>query len=193
MYAREVDGHVLDFGVSGLLWNDNVLMYDRQSESLWSQVQRRAVAGPRTGARLRVLPSTITTWEKWRRRHPDTRVLTTDTGHQRDYSKDPYEDYYRSKQGLFSVFRGGPGEEAKELVAGVEVGGEAVAVPLDRLRATGPATLRVGGETLTLWLDSDTDTLSARGENGRTVMPEVTYWMVWKSMYPDTRRGVSPP
>ena len=193
MYAREVDGHVLAFGVSGLLWNDNVLMYDRQSESLWSQVQRRAVAGPRTGARLRVLPSTITTWEKWRRRHPDTRVLTTDTGHQRDYSKDPYEDYYRSKRGLFSVFRGGPGEEAKELVAGVEVGGEAVAVPLDRLRATGPATLRVGGETLTLWLDSDTDTLFARGEEGRAVVPVVTYWMVWQSLYPDTRRGVSPP
>ena len=192
MYAREVDGQVLDFGVSGLLWNDNVLMYDRQSESLWSQVKRESVAGPRTGAWLRVLPSTVTTWEKWRRRHPDTHVLTTETGHRRDYSEDPYEEYYRSKRSLFSVFRGGPGEEAKELVAGVELEGEAVAVPLDQLRASGRVALPVGGETLTLSMDPNTDSLSARGKDGRTVVPVVTYWMVWKSLYPDTLR-VEPP
>ena len=113
MYARKVDGQVRDFGVSGLLWNDIVRMYDSQGESLWPQLKRRAVAGPATGSPLRVLPSTVTTWEKWRRRHPKTLVLTTATGRRRDYAKDPDEDCCRSKRGLLSVFRGGPGRRRR--------------------------------------------------------------------------------
>ena len=84
MYSRQVDDRELSFGVSGLLYKANVLMYDRQTESLWSQVRREAVAGPLTGAKLKVLPSTLTTWKKWRRQHPNTAVLSPDTGHQRD-------------------------------------------------------------------------------------------------------------
>jgi hypothetical protein len=191
VYAREVDGQVLSFGVSGLLWNDNVLMYDRQSESLWSQVKREAVAGPRTGARLRVLPSTVTTWEKWRRRHPETLVLTTDTGHRRDYTKDPYEDYYRSKRGMFSVFRGGPGEKAKELVVGVELDGVARAYPVSHVRNSGHIRDRVGTTDLVVRLDPETDMLQVITANGEPVEALVTYWMVWKGVHPDSSQYTS--
>lgn len=191
MYAREVEGQALEFGVSGLLWHDNVLMYDRQSESLWSQVRREAVAGPRTGARLRVLPSTVTTWEKWRRRHPETRVLTTETGHRRDYDRDPYEAYYRSRRGLFSVFRGGPGEEAKELVAGVERAGVARAYPVARVRAAGTIEDRLGDSVIRIRFDPATDALRAVDQAGNPLEVLVTYWMVWKGIHPSAER-VSP-
>lgn len=84
-------------------------MYDNQTESLWLQVKRRAVAGPFTGAKLKRLPFTFTSWEKWRKRYPNTKVLSLETGHIRDYSNDPYEEYYESKKGLFSFLKPGPG------------------------------------------------------------------------------------
>ena len=80
MYARNVDGRELTFGVSGMLFRANVLMYDHQSESLWLQVKHSAVTGPMTGKKLKILPSTFTTWGKWLKKHPDTEVLTTQTG-----------------------------------------------------------------------------------------------------------------
>ena len=99
-------------------------MYDHQTESLWLQVRRRAVTGPMTGTKLKRLPSTVTSWKKWRRKHPQTEVLSLKTGYLRDYNRDPYEEYYESKKGLFSFLRPGPGARDKELVIGVEMGGK---------------------------------------------------------------------
>jgi hypothetical protein len=72
---RRVAGAATVFGVSGTLWRSDLVMYDRASDSLWSQLAATAIRGPRTGDRLRILPSTLTTWGEWRRTHPDTRVL----------------------------------------------------------------------------------------------------------------------
>lgn len=153
MYARKIGETEYIFGVSGLPWNDNVLMYDHQTESLWSQAKREAVAGLLTGTRLRMLPSVVTSWSKWRRRHPDTQVLSLETGYQRDYSIDPYESYYRTKTGLFSRFRPGPGEEAKELVAGTEVDGIFKVYPLERLRTRGKMEDVIGDRKLVFVFD----------------------------------------
>jgi hypothetical protein len=111
VYSRQVEDEVLTFGVSGMLYKANVLMYDRQTESLWSQARRAAVTGAMTGAELEVLPSTLTSWRKWRQKHPQTEVLSLDTGYKRNYRQDPYADYYQSKKGFFSFFKPGPGEE----------------------------------------------------------------------------------
>jgi hypothetical protein len=94
--ARSGD-ETLVFGVSGLLYNSDMLLYDRQSESLWSQIDRRAISGPRRGERLQAIPLEHTTWGDWRRRHPDTLVLSRDTGHARDYDRDPYAGYEQEK------------------------------------------------------------------------------------------------
>lgn len=188
MYAREIGDQTYTFGVSGLLWNSNVLMYDHQTESLWSQVKREAVTGPRTGTRLRALGSTVTTWEKWRRRHPETAVLSLETGHVRDYDKDPYEDYYRSRRGLFSRFAPGPGEEEKELVAGVEWNGRTKAYPVAELRRRGEVRDHLDGQTVTLRHEPETDRLTARIGDGTELVPTVTYWFVWKGIHPGTER-----
>jgi len=188
VYAREIAGKTYSFGVSGLLWNANVLMYDHQTESLWSQVKREAVAGLRTGTRLVALSSTLTTWEKWHRRHPETSVLSRDTGYRRDYDQDPYEDYYRSRRGMFSLFRPGPGEEEKELVAGVEWKGRVKGYPLTELRRRGSTDDVLGGDPVTLRYEAATDRLTVHIADGTEVVPTMTYWFVWKGIHPTTER-----
>jgi hypothetical protein len=94
---------VISFGVSGLLRNDNLVMYDADSDSLWSQVAATAVRGPLTGTDLDLVPSTLAGWDEWRAGHPDTEVLLpsslsgTVVGRSRsavrDYTFDPYGAY----------------------------------------------------------------------------------------------------
>ena len=91
------------FGVSGLLYNSDVLLYDRQTGSLWSQVLSKAITGPLKGMALPSLPAAHTTWRDWSERHPDTLVLSTNTGFKRDYRRSPYLDYARSGQLMFPV------------------------------------------------------------------------------------------
>jgi hypothetical protein len=185
VYSRKVDGKELTFGVSGLLYKANVLMYDRQTESLWSQVRREAVAGPMTGTKLEVLPSTLTTWKKWRKRH-------LETGYARDYSRDPYENYYESRRGFFSSFKPGLGEEEKELVVGVTLDGAARAYPLETVRKNRTLTDTLSGRKLTLTFDPATDQLAIRDDAGNDVPYITGYWFVWKGMYPETGRFGQP-
>ncbi len=174
----------MTFGVSGMLYRSNILMYDHQTESLWSQVKGTAVAGPMTDTPLQVLPSTLTTWKKWKRRYPDTEVLSIETGYQRDYNNDPYERYYREKRGLFSFLWSDPGEKDKELVAGIIIGAEAKAFPVDLLRKAGVINDRVGGKAIKIAFDPETDNLIVTDKDGN-IIPYITgYWFVWEAIHP---------
>lgn len=161
-------------------------MYDRQTESLWSQARRAAVTGPMSGTELGVLPSTLTSWRKWRQKHPQTEVLSLETGYQRNYRQDPYADYYASKKGFFSFFNPGPDEEEKALVAGVVIDGRARAYPVDLLRSQSRLTDTVADTALTLSYTADNDQVHIRTAAGKEIVPLILYWFVWKSMYPET-------
>lgn len=182
-----IEGAVYTFGVSGLLYKSNVLMYDHQTESLWLQVRREAVTGPMTGTRLKVLPSTIMTWDRWRKRYPSTRVLSQKTGYDRDYSRDPYQSYYGSRDTLFGrIFLSGPGEEQKQLVAGIEINGFYKAYPLDLIRDLGRVEDTLAGRRLTLDYDRTTDVLTVTTEEGEIIHPIVAYRFVWMGINPDS-------
>lgn len=188
MYSRRFGAEELTFGVSGMLYRSNVLMYDHQSESLWSQILREAVTGPRVRTRMEVLPSTLTRWDKWNEKHPQTLVLTTETGYRRDYSQDPYEDYYQQRQGLFGFLKAGPGEEDKELVVGVDFKGTSRAYPLALVRQRGQLKDSVAGEILSFRYDEMDDHLRISDSQGRTIPHITTYWFVWKAFHPQTGR-----
>ncbi|MFC7096479.1 DUF3179 domain-containing protein [Halobaculum marinum] len=81
------------FGVSGRLVNNNLVMYDRATDSRWPQVLATAVSGPHEGDQLREVRLVWTTWGQWRRAHPDTQVMTENTGYARRYGADPYGNY----------------------------------------------------------------------------------------------------
>ncbi len=171
-----------------MLYRSNVLMYDKESESLWSQIKGEAVTGELTGTALEVLPSTLTTWKRWRKQHPETRVLSLDTGYSRNYASDPYLDYYKQQSGFRSFFKLGPGEKEKELVVGVVVDGRAYAYSLELLRQQGEIRNELGGLKLHLSLDSATDSLRVTKADGSQLPHMLVYWFVWKGIHPQTGR-----
>lgn len=89
-------------GVSGNLINSNMVMYDRATDSYWPQILATAIRGEHKGRALREHRVVWTTWENWKERHPETRVLNTETGHMRNYRRDPYGEY-NPKTGYYAV------------------------------------------------------------------------------------------
>ncbi|RNJ80627.1 MAG: DUF3179 domain-containing protein, partial [Nitrosopumilus sp. B06] len=103
VFERVIDGQTVEFGTSGKLYNSNLLMYDRLTESYWSQALGEAVKGELTGSVLELVPFDVITWGDWKKLHPDTLVLSTETGHARAYGVDPYGDYYTNPNLFFPV------------------------------------------------------------------------------------------
>jgi len=92
-FHRQVGERLLDFGTSGMLYADNLVMYDRQTESLWPQLTGQASVGVLTGTPLEAIPIGVVGWDQFRTAHPDALVLTRDTGYPRDYGRNPYAGY----------------------------------------------------------------------------------------------------
>lgn len=176
------------FGVSGLLYNSDVLLYDRATNSLWSQILGRAVSGPLKGTELESLPSRHTTWRAWKAAHPTTLVLSPRTGYRRNYSVSPYLGYASSPRLMFTVEHVSQQYQSKDLVLGVTVGGESKAYPLRELYREPGSTLVdvVGGKTLTIkWSEAD-QTAHATDVSGRDVESVLAYWFAWYAFHPDT-------
>ena len=105
-YESVVDGRRLRFGTSGLLYRSNKLMFDHGTRSLWNTFEGVPVVGALVGSGLRLThrPVVTTTWGEWRRMHPDTTVLSLDTGHERDYGEGvAYRDYFATDDLMFDV------------------------------------------------------------------------------------------
>ena len=180
------NGKAFDFGVSGLLYNSDVLLYDRQTESLWSQIRKQAIAGPLKGQYLQQIPLEHTSWSDWRARYPHTLVLSTDTGYRRDYNRSPYTGYANSEHLMFSVSHLDRRFHPKERVLGVELNGVARAYPFSIL-SRGPAQVvdQLGGKTIRIVFDADHRT--GRVYAGDILIPSTTgFWFAWAAFHPDT-------
>lgn len=93
VFDRRVDGAELDFGVSGMLRNSDMVMYDRQSDSLWQQITGEGIVGAYTGKELRMVSSQMISFEHFLEAHPDGKALSRETGFRRDYGRNPYRGY----------------------------------------------------------------------------------------------------
>ena len=106
LYETTHDGVEHQLGTSGFLYRSNKLMYDQATQSLWNTIWGRPVIGPLVARDIELEHRGVvtTTWGEWRRRHPDTTVLSLDTGHQRDYSEGAaYRDYFATDELMFQV------------------------------------------------------------------------------------------
>ena len=121
VFERVIDGQEVEFGTSGKLYNSNLLMYDRLTESYWSQALGIAVKGELTGYQLDLVPFDVITWGDWKELHPDTLVLTTDTGHLRSYATDPYGNYYTEPRIMFPVEHSDDRMHSKEIIIGFSI------------------------------------------------------------------------
>jgi hypothetical protein len=107
-FGSVADGRRLTFGTSGLLYRSNKLMFDHETNSLWNTFEGVPVVGELAGSGLRLTPHAVvtTTWGEWRRRHPETTVLSLDTGHRRNYAEGAaYRSYFGSDDLMFAVSR----------------------------------------------------------------------------------------
>lgn len=136
VFSRRVGDEVLEFGVSGALYNSNVLMYDRTGNGLWSQLAMEAVSGPRAGTALDMLPVRLVPFARFRETRPDAEIVSDQTGHQRSYGGDsPYDWYFADDRLLVPVRGMGDALPRKTLGVGIEAAGDAWFVPADALDA----------------------------------------------------------
>lgn len=155
VYDRRLDGRTLEFGNTSALYQSDLVMFDRETGSYWWQVAGRAIVGALTDKKLRTLPSATAPWSEWKAEHPDTKLLSRDTGHRRTYTVDPFASLAGSlNEGRFPFPVAGPGRDDRrlppgEVVLGVAVGEDSVAFPV-RALGTSAANVTVGGTAVAI-------------------------------------------
>lgn len=186
-FDARVNGAAREFGVSGLLYNSDVLMYDRESDSLWSQILGQAVTGAARGTELRTVPVRHTTWAEWRRRHPATLVLAEPRFTGRNYNVNPYVGYAESARIWAPVAHRDRRYPAKAVVVGAVVNGEARAWPFTELPAEGRViTDSVGGQRVRLEYDHAAQAASLLDEDGQEIPSFTAFWFAWVAFHPNT-------
>ncbi len=188
-FASKMGKQTLNFGVSGLLYNSDVLLYDRQTESLWSQIKSQAISGPMIGRKLQRLPITHSSWQSWRSAHPDTRVMSPQTGYSRDYDQDPYSGYEKSSTVYFRVEHKAPAWfHPKERVLGLEIDGQFKAYPLSEIDRVGKPRFedRFAGQTVTLHWDQNSQQAGITDAEGQDIAIIEGFWFAWFAFHPDT-------
>jgi hypothetical protein len=174
VYDRRVDERVLTFGVSGKLADDDLVMYDRETDSEWKQSLGEAIGGPLEGTELDVVPAQVTTWERFRTDHQEGQVLARPGGDSEaagdsaepepiDYDDEPYDEYFERDGFGLAAHRGDGSREwdrddvdPKTVVLGVEPGDEALGFPLPTVEeAGGVVTADAGGTPVVVFATAD--------------------------------------
>lgn len=158
MYVTNVEGQKLTFVVSGKLWNRSLVMMDVETESLWSHLLGRGMAGQHKGTLLETIPSDITTWSTWRDEHPRTTVLNLKRS-----SRQFVKDFYKAPGRFVVGFMGNFGmhhvsmeQLLKRPIANVDVGGLSLLIVFDpEGTATRVFLRKVKDQILTFSADAD--------------------------------------
>lgn len=187
VFNSRINGRMLTFGVSGLLYQSDVLMYDRQTDSLWSQLAMKAVSGPQVNTELEWLASEHLTWAAWREKYPQGEVLSTQTGSQRNYSGSSYASYEQSPDTMFPVPTYRAELPKKDWVVGVIVDGVARAYPVKSLPPGQAVRDLVNSAALEITFHPATQLAEVRRVESGEVLPSVkVYWFAWQAFYPQT-------
>jgi hypothetical protein len=184
-HHRVVENRELHFGVSGLVYKASFLLYDRETESLWSQYLGKAVSGPLAGRVLRSIPTRQEPMGVWSERHPQTTVLVRPEVTRIDYRHSPYQAYWISEKVPFPVEAADPRYHPKEVVLGVAVGDARRAYLGSILAAEGGRIVDdFKGRKIRVAYDSDISTFVWEAPEDVSVTD--AYWFAWKSFHPDT-------
>jgi hypothetical protein len=194
VFDRRVGGEVLDFGVSGLLLDSNLLLFDRRpsprDESLWSQLLGRAVAGPASAKEtaLRTFPASLARWDVWKSRHPGTTVVRPDPEARAKYKREPYGSYFGSDKLRFPVRARPPdlGLPLKTRVLVVEDSGNRWIHPLEHVAV--PAEVRrfeAGGLRVEIPEGEPPASVLIDASDGATARVTYAFWFAWYAHHPD--------
>lgn len=192
VFSRIVNGSVLTFGVSGKLYENNLLMYNKNGgpTSLWSQVHGRAVVGALIGQELEILPQLHVRWGDIKRQFSasgNVQVLSRQTGFVRDYANEPYGDYYSSPKTLYPLKIRDPRLDDKTEMLALIINGHAKAYPLKEALAVAPFTDILGGKRIRIERDSELHSLIAIDDETNELLPAIeSFWFAWVVAHPDT-------
>ncbi len=203
VFERSLGGEILEFGVSGLLYNSNLLMFDRHGaggtgggESLWCQLLGRAIAGPAAGRELRLLDARLVAWADWLAEHPDTTVLDRDPRMVRRYKETTYETYFHSNVLMFPCSPPPPagGPDAKARVVVVTAGDERAVYPSAAVAASaGPGgawTTNLGTTALTFRSGPRAETLDVSANPPGAIRTVYAFWFAWHALHPEDAAAV---
>lgn len=168
------------------LVNNNLLVVDRETESVWSQLDNKAISGPMEGTPMTIIPALQTTWKFWREKHPDTKVMMVEGRKGRPY-------LYRNR--TFGATGSSPRPTSRpsthDLSAiglGININGEAMYYPFRELDKIDPPLKQViGGKTVTIHYVKDAITAWAEDENGTLLTSVLAYEIGWKDFNPETK------
>ena len=187
----------VEFGVSGKLYNSNLVMYNRtndkvKTESLWTQFGGAAIVGDFTGQKLTKVVLDTVTWKNWRASHPNTKVLSRDTDFARDYDNDPYGSYYTEGGTIAPLENEDDRLFAKAIVLGIEVGGKTKAYPEEELKKTPKFTDTLAGKKIEVIRNNDGSVRMKNLTDNKEIIPEYGFWFAWVAFHPKTELYKAP-
>lgn len=182
MYSAKINGEPTTFGTSGMLYRSNKVMYDRLTQTLWSQLRGEPILGELVGSgiKLEYFPVALTTWGEWLAEHPDTKVQSRETGYYppRSYQREDdrrsiYFAYREDPETMFPIWNRDEQLEPKQLVLGVVADGARKAYSIDALRQDRLVNDSVGGVDLVVVGSSlSADALAFRSEGRQFRLPD---------------------
>lgn len=189
---RYRDLKTYSFGVSGLLHNNNLMLYDRETLSLWPQITHTAVTGASRSTTLAVVASRLIPWEDWKRENPTTLLLLPNTNEIRNYEIDPYEKYRQYPTVMFPMPEIDGRLEAKAIVLGVKIGERMRAYPLFEIKKDRfPINDTLNGKAIRVH-SGNLNTAYATDEMNNLIPGALVYWFAWSAFYPETDVYKSP-
>jgi len=183
---RQVGDSVTEFGVSGVLYNSDLVLYDRATGTLWDQIEAKGIVGPMTGEQLRLIPVSMTKWGRWRQAHPDTLVLSTDTGFEEDYSTDRFAEYRDSTRLFMPVSNSDDRMHPKTVVYGFELEGGSIAFDAALLEENMSYSHDLDGQTWELRAGDDGAVTLRDPDQESVYAPIRLFWFAWYTFHPQT-------
>ncbi len=190
VYDRIKNDKEITFRISGLLYNSNVLFYSQegQGDPLYSQIMNKQVSGEKSGSKMKILPVELTTWKSWKKRHPNTTVMSAATGHLKKYHVDPYSQYFNNDRLMFPVNKLDDRLPHKSLVLGVWSGDIYRAFPLKEFEKEGKSKeikITINNRDVTIAYDHEAKSLRVNKAD-KNVNWMYSFWFAWYSFHPET-------
>jgi len=188
-FERKVDGVITELGVSGKLHNSDLVMYDRYEGNLWQQITGEGIVGEaaRRNEKLKQVPIITTTWGEWKKEHPNTQVLSRETGYSRNYDQYPYGTYEQDDQLLFGVKGLDKSFQIKTVVYGVEIDGLSKAYPESVFDNQKIIEDQIGNVKLQLEKLDSGEIKVTNLETQEEIIPIRLFWFAWAAFHPDTQ------
>lgn len=187
-FERKVDEVITEFGISGYLYNNNSLIYDRYEGNLWQQVSGEALSGPAAerNEKLTSLPIISVSWEKWLAKHPQSEVLSRENGLDANYNISPYNNYESTDRIHYPVTNFNDDIPIKTAIYGIELNDQSKAYTLEALEREGTIQDQIADTPIEISLEESGKVSVKNLENGEEIQAIRLFWFAWFAFHPNT-------